>query len=370
MAGLYIHIPFCKSRCIYCGFYSTTNIQEEERYIGALCRELELRGHSGNWVWNTIYIGGGTPSLLSAESLFKLFRSIDFSQAKEITIECNPDDVTREFAHTISKLPVNRVSMGVQTFNESRLKFLHRRHSAAEVYKAIDHLRGAGITNISIDLIYGFPEQTTAEWKDDLAKAMALGVEHLSAYSLMYEDGTVLGRMLELGKVSETDEETSREMFEILADTAAKEGFEHYEISNFAKPGLRSMHNSSYWNNTPYMGIGAAAHSYDGNTRRWNASNIQKYISSIKEGIIPEEVETLSTQTKYNDFVMLSLRTAEGIDIKLLEERFGKEAEHFCRLQAGRYLDNKLLEEAGGHLRLSREGIFVSDMIMSDLMQV
>ena len=369
MSGLYIHIPFCKSRCIYCGFYSTTNERFRQQYVDALCRELALRKGYVEGPWHTVYIGGGTPSQLSASELCQLFSAIDCSKAVEVTMECNPDDITPDYAAVIASLPINRVSMGAQTFNDERLHFLHRRHTSSEVESAINILRRAGINNISIDLMYGFPDETLDDWKEDIRRAVCLGVEHLSAYSLMFEEGTPLYRLLEKGKVDEADEELSREMFYLLSDRMKSAGYEHYEISNFARPGYRSRHNSSYWQHVPYLGIGASAHSFDGNSRQWNVADLCQYIESVKEGKPQYERETLDADTLYDEVVMLSLRTAEGIDLNKLAGRFGVERLNYCMDNAQKYIVNGLLEQTiDNHLRLTRQGFFVSDMVMSDLM--
>ncbi len=370
MAGLYIHIPFCKSRCVYCGFYSTTLLHDAWRYVGAVCKEIMLRKDYLDSPPETVYLGGGTPSLLSAAMLSKIFGCIDTCRAKEITIECNPDDITEEYAGTLSTLPINRVSLGVQTFCDSRLRFLRRRHTSAEVKKAVETLRAKGFGNISIDLMYGFPGETAEEWAEDIRQAVALEPEHISAYCLSFEEGTALHSMLLNGMIKEIDEETCLEMYETLTDRLSAAGFEHYEISNFARCGYRSRHNSGYWRSVPYLGIGAAAHSFNGDSRQWNVSDIIKYMDSIEQGRIPSETETLDTATKYDDTVMLSLRTCEGIDLNSITQKFGKEYADFCLSQAASYISNGLLQHSGNKLRLTRKGLFVSDMIMSDLMKV
>ena len=370
MAGLYVHIPFCASRCIYCGFYSTTLSGFHSVYVEALLKELSLRCGSDCEPWHTIYIGGGTPSQLSPALLQKLFAGIDCSAAVEVTVECNPDDVTPDYAALLASLPVNRVSLGVQTFDDGRLKFLRRRHNAAEARAAVDNLRRAGIDNISIDLMFGFPDETVSDWQSDIAEALSLGVAHISAYSLMYEEGTPLYRMRQNDSVKETDEETSRIMFYELSDRLANAGYEHYEISNFALPGHRSLHNSSYWRGVPYVGIGAAAHSYDLHRRSWNIADVKTYVEAVNNGVLPSEGETLDSDTRYNDTVMLSLRTKEGIDLDLLECNFGKPRLDYCMANAARYIADGLLLRDSNFLRLSREGLFVSDMVMSDLMIV
>lgn len=370
MAGLYVHIPFCKSRCIYCAFYSTTSDGMEEKYVSALCRELDLRSDYCSPKWQTVYIGGGTPSTLSPEQLQRLFSHIDCSHATEVTIECNPDDVTPSFASLLASLPVNRVSMGAQTFDDTRLGFLRRRHNAAEVVNAVSTLRDAGIDNISIDLIYGFPEESLKQWDDDITAALSLGVEHLSAYCLSYEEGTPLYRMLEEGKVEESDDELTRAMYYRLIDRLAAAGYEHYEISNFALPRRRALHNSNYWNSTPYMGIGAAAHSYNVTSRQWNISDLRKYILEVENGHLPFEREYLDITERYNDTVMLSLRTCDGIDLADLKSRFGTDLHSYLLRQARQYEESGLLVHEHDRLRLSRNGLYVSDMVITDLLKV
>ena len=388
MAGIYIHIPFCRSRCIYCGFYSTTALDLRQRYVDALCREMEIRSQRsevrGERI-ETIYLGGGTPSQLTFDQLRQLFIYInkvypltpDSSPLPpEITIEVNPDDVTVEFAAVLQQLPVNRVSMGIQTFDDQRLRFLHRRHTSQQAIKAVDILRSAGIRNISIDLMYGFPGETLEQWEADIEAALALDVEHLSAYCLMIEEGTLLHKMFTddclLFTDDYPDEEMERQMYEVLIDRLEAAGYEHYEISNFARPGFRSRHNSNYWNGTPYIGLGAAAHSYDIRSRSWNVADIRQYIEGMERGERIFEEELLDDDTRYNDIVTVALRTKEGIDLNALSEKHRE----YCMKNARRYLNDGLLELStirgakSPTLHLTRHGLFVSDMVMSDLMMV
>lgn len=374
MAGIYIHIPFCKSRCIYCGFYSTTLLDLRKKYINAVCREMELRKNYIREPFSTIYLGGGTPSLLDEAELTKLFLYInnvyDVDRNAEITMECNPDDITPEFTNMLSRLPINRVSMGAQTFADSRLRLLHRRHNSDEVKHAVKLLREAGIKNISIDLMFGFPDESLSQWKEDISAALALNVEHISAYSLMYEEDTPLWKMLDTGKVKEIDEELSLTMFKELVCQLTDAGYEHYEISNFARPGYRSRHNSSYWHQVPYIGLGAAAHSFDLNSRQWNVADLKLYIEEINNGIIPMEREELDNDTTFNDIITTALRTSDGINLNALETRLGKRYRNTLISAAGKHIEQGLLEIRHDRLRLTFEGIFISDMVMSDLMIV
>lgn len=374
MAGIYIHIPFCKTRCIYCGFYSTTLLDMRNEYIDAVCREMKLRKNYLNKPISTIYLGGGTPSMLDEENLNKLFLYINnvysVNANAEVTMECNPDDVTPEFANIISRLPINRVSMGAQTFSDKRLALLHRRHNAGEVSKAVMLLRKVGIHNISIDLMFGFPNESLEQWKEDILAALALNVEHISAYSLMYEEGTPLWNMLKSGKIEEIDDDLSIAMYNELVSQLTASGYEHYEISNFAKPGFRSRHNSSYWHQVPYIGLGAAAHSFDMKSRQWNVADVRKYIKSINCNIIPMERETLDKDTIMNDIITTALRTSDGIDLKKVENMLGSEYSNQVVKNAAKHIDEGLLELKGGRLKLTKKGIYISDMIMSDIMIV
>lgn len=387
MAGIYIHIPFCKQRCIYCDFYSTTSQEKENRYIEAVCTELELRKQSLPDPVHTIYIGGGTPSLLNPVSVKQLKDCIDRNYRVmpdlEFTVEANPDDISPEWLEAMSRTGVNRISMGVQTFHDGHLKLLRRRHNSERAIQAVHLCQEHGFRNISIDLIYGLPEQTLEEWKTDVAQAIALNVQHLSAYALIYEENTALWRMREQNKVQEADEELSLSMFEYLITELKNNGFEHYEISNFGLPGFHSRHNSSYWNDTPYLGCGASAHSFIGMERMYNTANIDQYIKDItrcrEENLPYNEVchcEVLDRYEHYNDRIITGLRTATGLDLEKLEQDFGTELKNYCLKMAAPHLKENTLQitEENGHpqgvLKLSHRGLFLSDGIMSDLLWV
>ena len=327
--------------------------------------------------FETIYLGGGTPSVLTKEQLLQIFDSIDRIFKKknsyiynnnvyEITIECNPDDITDDFCDTLRQLPVNRISMGAQTFDDGRLRFLRRRHSSRQIGEAIRRLREAGFCNISIDLMFGFPDETLADWISDIDHAIALDVEHVSAYSLMYEEGTALFEQWKSGKIEKIDDEISRQMYETLIDRLEAAGFEHYEISNFAKPNFRSRHNSSYWNQTPYVGLGAAAHSYDGKTRSWNVSDLREYIAAIERGELPSEHEIIDETTRYNDLVTSAMRTREGIFLPSLDPKF----RDYLLENAKKSLENNFLSIDNEKIHLTRRGLFVSDSVLSDLIYV
>ncbi len=375
MAGIYIHIPFCKTRCVYCDFYSTTRSEWKDRYIRALCRELEMRrDYLQGAPVETIYLGGGTPSQLSAADLEAIFATIDrlfgLAQASEITLEANPDDLTPDYLRTLSALPFNRLSMGIQTFHDDTLKLLRRRHTAAQAVEAVRRCRESGFRNLSIDLIYGLPGETPERWESDLRQAIALDVEHISAYHLIYEEDTPIYKMLQERKVSEADEEDSLRYFAMLIDELTAAGYEHYEISNFCRPGHESRHNTSYWQGVPYLGCGPSAHSFDGCTREWNASSIETYMEGMETGRRPFETEERDTATRYNEFVITALRTARGLPLGTLRREFGDALADYCLRMAEAYLQSGRLEVQHNHLRLTRPGIFVSDGIMSDLLWV
>lgn len=382
MAGLYVHIPFCVSRCIYCGFYSTVGIDKRDEYLDALQKEIEIRKEYLNEDINTIYIGGGTPSALSNKQLERLFRIIrrfieDKNKCRitenkefEFTIECNPNDLDDEKIDLLRKSLVNRVSMGVQTFDDSRLKFIKRRHNSAQAKEVFCKLRKAGFSNISIDLMFGFPNQTIDEWGKDIDEAIGLQPEHLSVYSLMIEEGTPLYNLVAAGKVKEIDEEESLAMYKLLCKKMEESGYEHYEISNFAKHGCHSRHNSSYWRDIPYMGIGAAAHSYDGHSRQWNISDLNKYIDGIGKGKVPFEREIIDETTHFNDIITTATRTAEGISLEKIKREFGDKYLNNLMNEAKKHIANGMLEIADDNLRLTKEGVFISDYIMSDLIYI
>ena len=375
MAGIYIHIPFCKTRCAYSDFYSTTQTILLELYIQALCRELELRnGYLQGHPVHTVYFGGGTPSQLRPTDLERIFgllyKVYGLEQCTEITLEANPDDLTDDYVAALARLPFNRVSMGIQTFHDPTLRLLNRRHTAAQAVAAVNRLRRAGIRNISIDLIYGLPGETQERWEADLRQALSLDVEHISAYLLTYEEGTPLYRMKQQGQVQEADEDSCLCFFTTLMDTLAANGYEHYEISNFCKPGFHSRHNSSYWQGTPYLGCGPSAHSYNGQTRSWNTPSIDRYLAGIDSGQPASDTERLSLHTRYNEYIMTRLRTRQGASLNTLRQDFGQSLTDYCLHAAAQHLAANRLETTNGYLRLTRQGIFVSDDILSDLMYV
>lgn len=374
MAGIYIHVPFCQSRCAYCDFYSTTLLRHRSAYVDTVCRELkhrlpELQGEP----IKTIYFGGGTPSTLTTEELRRILDCLDNIEdnSVEITLEANPDDLTEDYVNSLRTLPVNRLSIGIQSFHDHTLRLVGRRHTTSEAIEAVHRCQRMGFTNISIDLMYGLPGETLTDWEYSLDQAIALGVPHISAYHLTYEEGTRLWLMKEQGTVSPISEEQSIEAFTLLRQRLLDAGYEHYEISNFALPHYHSHHNSSYWQGIKYIGIGPGAHSYNGTDRRWNLSSLTDYIATPHYEDVPHETEHLTTDERYDERIITELRTAHGIDLTRLLADFGERYHTHCLHCAAPYLQQEqLIHTTDNHLRLTPESIFISDAIMRDLLYV
>lgn len=375
MAGVYVHLPFCACRCSYCDFFSTLQLADAgTSYVEAVVAEARLRrGELCGAQVKTLYLGGGTPSQLPLPLLSRLIdglrESLDLSVVEEFTVEANPDDVTPKWCAAVAALGVNRVSMGVQSFEDQILRLIGRRHTARQAMDAVANLREAGISNISIDLIFGLPGQTVASWTVSVEQAIALKPQHISAYGLTYEEGTRLWRQREQGEVVEVPEEQCLEMYRVLVDELQAAGYEHYEISNFALPDYHSRHNSSYWDNTPYLGLGAAAHSYDGKVRRWNPHDLRQYMDKVLAGELACELEELSRSERYDERVMLGLRTARGVDAERLRMDFGDVAWRYFIREVARHVEagNLRVTEDGRYV-LTRDGIMLSDSIIRDLM--
>ena len=379
MAGLYLHVPFCSSKCSYCAFYSVTNNQLKQDYIEAVCKELYLRKHffqdihlknnQFDPIVNTVYFGGGTPSCLDESDFEKIFNAIYDcfgSSFEEVTIECNPDDITLPYAKILKKY-ANRISLGIQTFNNDQLKLINRRHNAEEAIKAVNIIKEVGISNISIDLIFGFPKETLADWLFDINQAIKLDVQHVSAYSLMFEEGTKLYHLLQKEKIEQVSEELSVEMYDVLIDKLSEAGLAQYEISNFVKPGFESRHNSGYWNETPYLGVGPSAHSYNLSTRSWNVSNVSQYVKSISKGILPLEEEQIDEITRYNDLITTALRTKEGIHLNTLQEDY---VQYLLEQSSDFIKEGTMIKTSDNRLALTRKGYYISDAIMAELIKV
>lgn len=401
MAGVYVHIPFCKSRCRYCDFYSTTQLGRRGEYVDAMIEEWVATGEQTTKANNTddasrvvsqtpatqatlakgttlttratsspksvvpqaietIYIGGGTPSLLDVEDLRRLLEVLPVAGAKEVTIEANPSDITHEKARAWRAMGVTRLSIGIQSFNDDMLRLIGRRHTAEQARETVRIAREEGFENISADLIYGLPHAmrnaAMEVLRRDVEELLRLEVEHISTYCLSYEEGTAMTRMLERGEIEEVDEDTENRMFDYIVEQLTKAGYEHYEVSNFARPGRRSRHNSNYWNDTPYIGLGAGAHSYDGVHRYWNPSDIDLYIKGALAHDLQREQETLTDEQRHTERVMLGLRTAEGIAQSDVDEA-----------KALPYLRRGLLREEGDHLVATTEGYHILNRIIEDL---
>ncbi|MBR6117842.1 MAG: radical SAM family heme chaperone HemW [Paludibacteraceae bacterium] len=357
VAGLYIHIPFCKKRCLYCDFFSTTQLERREEYVQAVLRELEQRKDEAGEPIRTIYIGGGTPSTLSIELTTAINQLITSYQPAEYTIEVNPGDVTKEYLQGLRSLGLNRLSMGVQSFQDELLQLIGRRHNARQAIEAVKIAQEAGFDNISIDLMYALPTQSMEQWKADIETALSLGIQHVSCYGLMYEEGTALTKMLEEGQIEAIDEDTENAMYDMLCDYLQQAGFVHYEVSNFALPGYEAKHNSAYWDHTPYIGIGAGAHSFIPPVRSWNPSDLDAYISGITAQNLQRESETLTKDDLYNERMMLGLRTNRGVTKSLI------------RKDISAYIANGLLRETeDGHIVATRQGIHILNRIIEDLM--
>jgi oxygen-independent coproporphyrinogen-3 oxidase len=373
MAGIYIHFPFCKIRCNYCDFYSTIKIGFIDEYLNALEKETELQaGYLNNQIVKTIYFGGGTPSILGEYELRKVIESWNkyytIADNSEITLEVNPDDVKSEYFDKIKSLGINRISIGVQSFDDKTLELLGRRHNSKQIYECITSAVKADIQNIGIDLIYGLPGLETKAWRFTLKKAFELPIKHLSAYHLTYEKGTVFYKYLMEGKLFKTDEEESWRQFEMIHDLANENNFEHYEISNFAKKGFYSKHNTNYWNGTPYLGLGPSAHSFNGYSRKWNYSNLNQYIKLINSNKSTGEGEELTLFNKANEYLITRLRTKIGIDFEYFRKKFGEDYNRILTNNFEKYLISGHAEKRNNFGFLTLKGWFISDKIISELM--
>lgn len=372
MAGIYLHIPFCRQACHYCNFHFATSVLQKPEMVQAMCRELldrkeELKGE----LIETIYFGGGTPSLLSLEELNFLLKTIhdqyQVSDSAEITLEVNPDDIEEQMLVGWKALGINRLSIGIQSFFEEDLEWMHRAHNAAQ---AIEGLKAAvwHFDNITIDLIYGSPGLTHEKWEENVRRVLELGIPHISCYALTVEEKTPLAKMIRDARAKNVDPELQSEQFLLLMKWMELAGYEHYEISNFAKPGYRSRHNSSYWASAPghakkYLGIGPAAHSYNGKQRSWNISNNAQYIRSTLEGNTLKEMETLDASQELNEYIMTSLRTLEGIHLSALPLN---EQERIL-ITSEKYINNALMKRTGDRIHLTKEGRLLADGIAADL---
>jgi len=372
MAGLYVHIPFCKQACYYCDFHFSTNQSQKTELVEQIAHELYLQGDylQGEPI-ETIYFGGGTPSLLTAKELDSLFTAIHKNyhvlENPEITLEANPDDLSLIKLGEIQSAGINRLSIGIQSFDETILRFLNRAHTAQEAFLCLDHARKAGISNLSIDLIYSIPSQDDELLRKNLAEAIRLKPTHISAYSLTLEEKTVFGRWASHGKLTAMEENLSAGQFEIVMDTLTHHGYHHYEISNFCLPGYESKHNTSYWQQKKYLGVGPSAHSFDGNSRQFTINNNPLYIKSLRENRIPFEREVLTRENKINEYLFTSLRTDRGCSLSYLSSQLEYDLMKKNKSYLDQLVKGKLIEISHDTLVLTRSGKLVADQIASDL---
>lgn len=373
MSGIYIHIPFCKQACHYCDFHFSTSTKHKARMVDALCKEIELRKEEIDDEIQTIYFGGGTPSLLSSEEIERMIDVVrdhyQVSQFPEVTLEANPDDLSEAIITELADSSVNRLSIGVQSFFEEDLKLMNRAHNAKEALACIE-LTKAHFDNYSIDLIYGIPEMTEERWLKNLQKALAFDVPHISCYALTIEPRTALKKFIEKGVVAPVDDEMAQKHHDLLVAETEKAGLDNYEFSNFGKPGFYSENNMAYWHGETYLGIGPSAHSYNGESRSWNVANNAKYMAAIEENSLPMEREVLSISDKYNEYVMTRLRTMWGISLSEVEDFFGAEYHAYLLKQAENHLSNELLFLTEGFLVVTKKGKFLSDGVASDLFKL
>jgi len=372
MAGIYIHIPFCKQACNYCDFHFSTSLKNKVGFLDALKKEVELqKDYLGTKKINTIYLGGGTPSLLNQNELMQVFDTIDkhFEIAKdaEITLEANPDDLTKNKIKELKNTPINRFSIGIQSFYDEDLKLMNRAHNSQEAISAVKGAQDAGFENITIDLIYGIPNLTENRWRNNLQNAFLLDVKHISAYCLTVEPKTVLAHQVKTKQIKNVDEQQSSEQFEIMLDAMKQQGFVQYEISNFCKDNFYSKHNSNYWLKENYLGLGPSAHSYNGITRQWNISNNALYIKGVEENKLNFELEELSDSQRYNEYILTSLRTIWGTSLDIITSSYGNDYKIYCLKEAEKYILSEDVKIEANKLFLTNKGKLIADKIASDL---
>ena len=371
MSGIYIHIPFCKQACFYCDFHFSTSLKKKEDMIAALVKEIEIRKvELGNTTIETIYFGGGTPSVLSTKEIETLiaavYKNFRVVENPEITLEANPDDLSEEKIIELSNSPINRLSIGIQSFFEKDLKLMNRAHNSKEAKKCLEFATQY-FANISVDLIYGIPDCTNQEWRENIQTALSFGVPHISSYALTVEPKTPLASFIKKGIIKNVDDEKAQEQFHILIEELENASFIHYETSNFGKEGFFSQNNSSYWLGKSYVGIGPSAHSFDGNQRSWNVRNNSKYINAIAENTLPIERETLSKTDRYNEYIMTGLRTIWGVSFDKIRNEFGEKYIEYLENHSKKHLQQDLLYLENQVLKTTKKGKFLSDGIASDL---
>ena len=375
MAGIYIHVPFCYTQCSYCDFYKTTNQQLKGEYIKAICKEIDLNASFlSNEDINTVYFGGGTPSSLSLDELNcilqRMFRFVPEEKVNEFTVEVNPDDVTHDYIKGLLDAGVNRISMGVQSFFDNHLRKMNRRHNASQALDAITRAKNAGVNNMSIDLIYGLPYMSFDEWKVNVQMAVESEVQHISAYHLTFEKGTLYYDYLKKGKLKEVPEESSIKQFDYLVEALTKGGFDNYEISNFALPGLYSQHNSNYWTGEKYLGLGPSAHSFDGNKRTWNIRDLHQYCRHLQEGNSYFSDEELTVVDRYNEFIMLGLRTRKGFLLNTVTNFDNSALKMFFNAELEKQLALHTVEINKGYCAVQSDKRFITDRIISEFFYI
>jgi oxygen-independent coproporphyrinogen-3 oxidase len=374
MAGIYIHIPFCKQACYYCDFHFSTSLKKKSELVTALAKELILRKDEfKNQTVETIYFGGGTPSLLTIDELqfliSEVYKNYIVIETPEITLEANPDDLSKDLIVQLSNSPVNRLSIGVQSFFEADLKLMNRAHNAEEAKACLEEAT-KHFDNISIDLIYGIPGLTNENWIKNIETVLSYNIPHISSYALTVEPKTALDTFIKKGIIENVDDDLAQEQFHILIEKLEEAGFVHYELSNFGKPDYFSKNNSAYWQGKSYLGIGPSAHSFNGNERGWNVRNNSKYIKALEQNILPIETEVLSTTDKYNEYVMTGLRTMWGVSLERVEQDFGIMYKNYLLEQATFHLKNEMLYLNDGKILVTKKGKFLSDGIASDLFKI
>lgn len=373
MAGIYIHIPFCRRLCYYCDFYKTTNTDLIENFLEALKQEIRQRqDYLNDEIIKTIYFGGGTPSVLTASQLScimeNIYANFQVVPDAEITFESNPDDLNPKYLQELKESGINRLSIGIQSFHNEHLKKMNRRHSAEQAVEAVENAIEAQFYDLSVDLIFGLPGLSAQRWHENLQQAFRFPVNHLSAYHLTYHEGTPFYTWLKMGTLKELSESESVDQFNILMDESGKAGFEQYEISNFARNGKYSKHNTSYWKGKKYLGLGPSAHSFDGNSRRWNVAHTESYIKGAKKNVSYFEEEQLSEKEKFNEYILTRLRTKWGISLQEISNRFGEKNAKTVSNILAKYISSNKIKEGNDIFTFTREGIFISDDIISDFM--
>jgi oxygen-independent coproporphyrinogen III oxidase len=378
MSGIYIHIPFCKQACHYCDFHFSTSMKKKEEMVLALAKEIVMRKNElelldaveDHNTIETIYFGGGTPSVLTTKEINFLidtvYENYKVVENPEITLEANPDDLSAERILELSKSPINRLSIGIQSFYEEELQMMNRAHNSAEAINCLTEATKY-FDNISLDLIYGIPGLTDEMWKKNIETALSFGIPHISSYALTVEPKTALRKLIDTGKIAEPQDEVASNHFIILVETLQKNGFIHYELSNFGKESYFSKNNSAYWLGKKYIGIGPSAHSYDGKKRGWNVANNSLYLKSIQNDKLPIETETLTISDRYNEYIMTGLRTIWGVSLERIEEEFGLEYLDYLKKQSQKFLNDELLSIENNILKPTAKGKFLTDGIASDL---